>query len=86
MTKGNNLYTERVIDRFKNEVTQLHTYPDLPRPPPPHPHHLGRLCNNRLSHTTKAPCFSYIRVKLSFKVSRKIKSEPHDTLATPTSW
>ena len=31
MTKGNNLYTERVIDRFKNEVTQLHTYPDLPR-------------------------------------------------------
>ncbi len=31
MTKGYNLYAVRVIVRFKNEVTHLHTYPDFPR-------------------------------------------------------
>lgn len=29
--KGYNLYAVRVIARFKNEVTHLHTYPDFPR-------------------------------------------------------
>lgn len=31
MKKGYNPYSVRVIARFKNEVTHLHTYPDLPR-------------------------------------------------------
>ena len=31
MKKGYNLYAVLVIARFKNEVTHLHTYPDLPR-------------------------------------------------------